>query len=103
MRKVPVSGVLVEESRLVRSGVNHRFLVDNILLAAVDDTNEAQLQWINSASKDVESVGASIHKIELGEDTNCSLALGINRASELERLGISEINVCGGDRKDNTN
>jgi hypothetical protein len=43
-----------------------------------------------------------IHKIQLGEDTDCPLAHGINMAGQLQRFRVDKINVGGRNGKDDT-
>ena len=42
---------------------------------------------------------ASIHQVQLGKDADCPPALWVDGSRELERFGVSEVYVCGGDRE----
>jgi hypothetical protein len=43
-----------------------------------------------------------VHKINLGEDTDCSPAEGIDMAGQLQGFGVDDIDVGGRDSKDDT-
>lgn len=93
VRNVAVRRMFLEEPRLVCSRILHRTFGIDVLLASVYDTNETELQRINTASKDVESIRAGVHKIELGENTNGAMSLRIDRARKLERVRVGEVNI----------
>ena len=43
---------------------------------------------------------ARIHRVELGQDADRPLALGVNGPCKLQRLGVGKVNVGGGDSED---
>lgn len=46
------------------SGIFHAFLCIDVLLATIDTTDETKLEWVDTSSEDIKSVGASIHQIQ---------------------------------------
>ena len=83
---VSVCWVVLEKIVLGLESLVHGLVALDILLRAVYDTDETQLEGVDSAGQDVESVGAMVHQVEFCENTNCSSAEGINMAGEFESL-----------------
>jgi hypothetical protein len=50
----------------------------------------------------VERVRAHIHQVQLRQDADCPLRLGVYRPHELERIRVGKVDICSGDGKDNT-
>lgn len=99
---IPVGRVMFEEILLGLNSFVHRFPPLDVLLRAIHCTNEAQLQGVDATRKDVQSVRAMIHKINLGEHTNGTSAQGIDMAGKFQGLGIDKVNVGGGDSQNDT-
>ncbi|RUS20841.1 hypothetical protein BC937DRAFT_94231 [Endogone sp. FLAS-F59071] len=67
--------MLLEKIRLSLESIVHGFTGEDVLLRTVDDANEAKLEGVGATREDVESVSASVHEIEFGEDTDRATAL----------------------------
>ena len=76
--------MIPEELRFAVQRVAHTFFGVDVLLTAVDDADEAQLQWIYTPSEDIQRVCTGIHKVKFCEHSNCALALWIDGTGELE-------------------
>ena len=76
--------MILEELCFAFQRVAHAFFRVDILLTAVDDADEAQLQWIYTPGKYIQRVCTGIHKVKFCEYTNCAPALWIDGTSELE-------------------
>src|SRR5260370_21161011 len=85
-----------EEICLSLQSILHRLVDVDILLAAVQDTDEPKLERVDAASENVSGVGSCIHEIKFSQNANGAFALWINRAGEFERVRVSEIDICGG-------
>ena len=84
VRNITVCGMILEEFRFAFQRVAHAFFRVDVLLTAVDDADETQLQWIYTPSEDIQRVRTGIHKVQFCEYTNCALALWIDGTGELE-------------------
>lgn len=78
MRNIPVRRMLHEELRLTVQRILHALLHVDILLTTVDDTDEAELEWIHATGKDVRSIRARIHQVQFGQDTDSSSPLWVD-------------------------
>jgi hypothetical protein len=74
----------------------------NVLLRAIDDTDEAKLQRVHASGENVHGIGAVVHQVQLCQDANRPLAHGIDMAGQLQRLRVHEIDVGRGDGEDDT-
>jgi len=72
MGQVSVSRMPGKELFLLPQCILHRVSSVDILLASVDNSDETELERVGSAGQNIQSVRASIHQIELGQDTNRS-------------------------------
>lgn len=54
------------------------------------------LEGNDAASKDVDNIGARIHQVNLGKDTDCSDPFWIDFSRKLESIRIGQISVCSG-------
>lgn len=99
---VAVGRVVLEEVVFGLQRLVHGLVALDVLLGTVDDTNEAQLQGVDSAREDIKGVGAVVHEIELGQDTNGAAAEGIDMAGKLERLRVDNVDIGGGDGENDT-
>lgn len=88
--------MVFEKFALTLQSLCKRFVLLDVLLRTVYESNESELQWVHSSSQDVQRVRSVVHEIEFRQDTNCSPPHRIDLASELERLGVDEIDVGGG-------
>jgi hypothetical protein len=82
-----------EELHLCVTGVSQGLADVDVLLGAVDDPDEAELERVHTSCEDVQCVGACVHQVELRQDANGAPALRVNLPSQLERLGVSEVDV----------
>lgn len=98
MRNVTVRRVLLEESRLVCSRILHGPLSVDILLTPVHDADETELERIDTAGKDIQGIGAGVHEIELGENTDSAVPLRVDRARKLERVRVGKVDIRRRDR-----
>jgi hypothetical protein len=99
---VSVGRVMLEELGFSLESLSHGLVALNILLGAVHNTNEAKLEGVNAARENVECIGTMVHKINLGQNTNCASTEGIDMAGKFESFGVDEIDVGWGDSEDNT-
>lgn len=95
MGNVAVGKVFLEEPCLVGPGILHRALSVDVLLTSVYDADETEFEGVHATGEDVQGVGASIHEVEFGKDTDGALALGIDRTCELEGIRVGEIDIGG--------
>jgi hypothetical protein len=86
--------------RLFLHRVRHGQALVDILLAPVDDSDEAELERVDATGEDVGSVRAGVHKVELGEDADRSEASRVDRAGKFEGVGVGKVDVGGGDGED---
>lgn len=89
-----------EKLALVLQGVRDGTLVLNVSLTSVDDGDIAESEGDDSSSKNVDDIGALVHEVNLGQDTDGPLSLGVNLAGELETVRVGQIGVCGSDGED---
>lgn len=100
VRNIPVRGVALEELRLMVESVAQAFVRVDVLLAAVNDTDESEFEGVDTAGEDVQGVRSCVHQVEFREDTNCSAALWVYGACELQGLRVREVDVGGGNGED---
>ena len=86
--------MIVEKLRFALQRVAHAFFGVDVLLTAIDDTDEAQLQWIYTSSEDIQCICTCIHEVELSEYTNCAPALWIDGTGKLKRVWVGQVNIC---------
>lgn len=102
MSYIPVSWATFEEVRFGIHRIFERFFSVNILLTPVDDSNEAEFQWVYSPVKDIHGVRPSIHQVYLGQDADRPPTLGIDGAGELQGFRIGKVYISSGDGQDDT-
>lgn len=102
MGDIAVDRVGPEEVVLLLARFVHRQVLHNILLAPVYDTDKAEFEWIRPTSEHVECVGAGVHEIELGQYAQSTQAARVDRASELERIRVGQVDVGRRDCQDDT-
>lgn len=90
---VAVSRMMLEEICFSLEGILHRLVSQNILLRSVDHTDETKLQGVDAARKNVQSIGAMVHKVDLGQDTDGSSAKRVNVTGKLESFRVDDINI----------
>lgn len=100
VRNIPVRGVALEELCFMVESVAQAFVRVDVLLAAVNDTDESELEGVDTAGEDVQGVGACVHQVEFREDTNCSAALWVHGACKLQGLRVRQVDVGGGNGED---
>jgi hypothetical protein len=93
VRDTAVSGMRAEELHFCVTGVSQGLANVDVLLGAVDDPDEAELERVHTSCEDVQCVGACIHQVELRQNANGAPALRVNLPSQLERLGVGEVDV----------
>jgi hypothetical protein len=89
--------VVLEKLPLVLQRIRNSLLVLNIPLSSVDHGHVAQPQRTDAPSENVHNVGTVVHEIDLGQDANRPLTLGIHLARQLETVRIGQIRVGGRD------
>ena len=77
-------------------------LVDDILLGAILDADVAETHRHFLALEHVSSVRTGIHDIELGDNTDRSVALGVDLARHLQTIGQCHIHIGGKYAKDDS-
>lgn len=92
-RDVTISWVVLKEFVFGFQSIIHGLVALNILLGTVHHTNEAELQWVHSAGQNVESVGAVVHQVELGEDADGPPAERIHMSGKLQSLRVDEVDI----------
>ena len=98
-RDVPILWMICEKLRLTFEGVGHALVGVDVPLRTVHDADEAQFERIHASREHLMRVSASIHQVQLGEDADCPPTLWVDGSRELERVGVGEVYVCGGDRE----
>lgn len=83
-RDVSIGGMVLEEVGLVLERVLHWLATLDILLRTVDDTDESKLKRVNTAREDVERIGAMVHQVDLGKNTDSPPAERVDMAGKLE-------------------
>ena len=73
----------------------------DVLLGAADHADVAKLKRVDLALDDVDTVGALVHQINLGQNTNCAIALWVDSSSEFEGVRVGQVLVRRRDRHDN--
>lgn len=101
MRDVPVNWVVLEEVLLLATSIVQRQVQVDVLLGSVDHTDEAQLERVGATSEHIQCVGASVHEVQLGEDTERAETPGVNGTRKLKGIRVGQVNVGGRDGKDN--
>ena len=86
MRNIPIRRMTTEKLILAFQRVRQTFLSVDVLLASVNNTDEAKFERINAASEDIKRIGAGIHEVEFGEDSNGSAALRVDGAGKFKRF-----------------
>ena len=87
-------GVLsLEERRFVLNSVFDVFLVNDVLLRPVDDPDDAELDGDDAAAQDVDSVGARVHEIQLGDDGQRPPPVRVNIPRDLQRLRGGHVSI----------
>ena len=84
MRKISISGMVLEEFGLRVKSILHGLFDVDILLTAVHDTNEPKLERVDTTSENISGVGSCIHQIKFGQNADGTFAVWINRAREFE-------------------
>jgi hypothetical protein len=92
---VAVHWVVLEKVLFLLPRFFHGQVGHDVLLAAVDDADKAEFERVRPACQDVEGVGAGIHQIELCQHAESPQTSRVDRASQLEGIGIGEVDVGG--------
>ena len=95
--ELAISGVFAEESPFVFACLCNRQPLVYVFLRAALHAIVTQPQWEVSAVQHMQRVCTLVHEVDLGDDTDGSLALWVNFFGELERVAISQ--VIGGRRQ----
>ena len=74
----------IEKLSFVLDGLLDVDALVNVQLRAALDAKVAELKRIDLPLKKFKSISASIHQINLSDDANCSLAMGVDFSAELE-------------------
>ena len=102
MRNIPIRRMVLEEVIFALPRILQGLLRIDVLLAAVDHTDEAEFEGVHAPRKDVQRVRASVHDIKLSKHANGTPPLRVDGARELEGVGVGEVSVGGGDGEDYT-
>lgn len=70
--------MIFEELGFRVESIRHTLLRDDILLASVDDANEAKFERIYASGQNIECIRPSIHDVELRQNTYRPTTLGVN-------------------------
>mmetsp|Transcript_16802 Transcript_16802/g.51623 ORF Transcript_16802/g.51623 Transcript_16802/m.51623 type:complete len:642 (-) Transcript_16802:357-2282(-) len=97
---VPVHRVVPEELRLLLLRLGDLLAVVDVALSAIDDADVAEAQGDDAVLEHLRRVRAGVHEVQLGDDAHRAGALGIHLARHLERVGVGEVRVPGGNRED---
>lgn len=81
-----VHGVRLEESVLGLKSISNLLACEDVFLRARDDANVAQPERVDLPLDDVDAVGTFVHEIDFGEDTDRSLALGVDPPCEFQSI-----------------
>src|SRR6266702_3369613 len=100
VRDIAVLRMALEEVSFALERVGHALVDVDVLLRAVHDADEAELERVYPPREHVERVRACVHQVELRQDADRSPALGVDGPRELQGLGVGEVDVCGGDGED---
>lgn len=96
VRNISIRWMVLEEVGFGLEGILHGLVPLDILLRAVDNANESQLQGIDAARENIESVGTMIHQVNFGQDADSTSAERINMTGKFEGLGVDQIHVGRG-------
>jgi hypothetical protein len=80
MRDISIHRVILKKVLFFPPGIFHRYLRHDILLRTIDHADKAQLERVCPASEDIERVGTSVHKVELGQHAQCAQSAGVDRS-----------------------
>lgn len=94
--------MVLEEVLLVLQSVSDRLLVLDVTLTTVDDGDVTQTQRDNPSSENIHNVGSLIHQIDLTQDTDGALSLGVYLARQLQTVGVGQILVGRGHGQDDS-
>jgi hypothetical protein len=75
--------VLFEEIALVLQGERYGLLIFDIALPSVDHRNVTQTKRNDAPGENVDNVSSGVHEIDLCQNSDCPLALGIHLAGHL--------------------
>lgn len=100
MGDVAVAGVITEKVNLGEKLLAHGLVRVDVLLRAIYDADEAELEGVHATGEDVQRVGAGVHEVELGEHANRAPSLRVDVARELERVRVGEVHVGRADGED---
>lgn len=95
-----IDGMLFEELAFKSTCIMHGAVLVDGLLRAVDNTNPAAAEGKCATFKDVKSVSAFIHDVDLGEDADGAVELGVDGAGSADGGRVGEIGVGGADSED---
>lgn len=98
--KSPIGRVSGKELLLLLCCILHRQTNVDVLLRPVDDTDEAELERVDSTGQDVGRVRPLVHQVKLGEHADRPQPSRVDRPGELERIRVGEVHVGGRDGED---
>jgi len=90
-----VGGVVLEELALIIQGLLDALGGVDVLLATVDDGDVAEAEGDDTAGKNVQDVGALVHNVNLGEDSDGPDTLRVDLPGEVEAVRVGKIGVGG--------
>ncbi len=92
----------LEESLLLCNSILHRYLVNDIFLGSVLDTNVSESQRYLLVHKHLLCVCTAIHNVDLRNDTDSTHTSFINFASHLQAVRVGDIRVGRNNTEDNS-
>jgi hypothetical protein len=102
MGNVAVSSGLPEKRFLRLQGFFQTLVDCDILLTAIDSSNEPKLQGIHSSGQDFKGIRAMVHQIEFCEYTDRPLPHRVNLSSQFKSFRVDKIDIGGCHSEDNT-
>jgi len=96
MGDVTVGRSLSEEGFLALEGVFQTLANSDILLASVDDPDEAKFQRINATRKDFQRICAVVHKVELSEYPDRPFPCRIHLTCQFETFRVDQVDISRG-------
>jgi hypothetical protein len=102
MGNVAICRSLPEKRFFRLQGLLQTLVYRDILLTAIDGTNEPKFQRINSSGQNFKRIRAMVHQIEFCEYTNRPLSHRVNLSGQFKSFRVDEIDIGGCHSEDNT-
>jgi hypothetical protein len=102
MGNVAIGRSLPEKRFFRLQGLLQTLVYRDILLTAIDGTNEPKFQRINSSGQNFKRIRAMVHQIEFCEYTNRPLSHRVNLSGQFKSFRVDEIDIGWCHSEDNT-